>query len=152
MKRKIFYIILGGVILLGITTGCENKVNKVTKKNSNTSTLECSTTKSDNWTRLDSEYTLIFNQNELESSQLKNTMTILSEWYPKTIEQYLDSMEYLYRGYKMEVLAMDKESTTYTLKLNKEGIEKYLNTRIIGNELSSYQEALENNDCTCIIK
>ena len=152
MKKKILLCLLCGILLVGVT-GCgnsEEKLDNNTKeKNDNVKILECNKDKSDNWTSLSSEYTITFTDGEFTKAVLTNKMTILSEWYRKTIDEYLDSIERIYSGYDIEVEEMDEESTTYNITLDKNGLEEDLDTRIVGDKISSYNTALENDAYTC---
>ena len=76
-------------------------------------------------------------------------MTILSDWYRKTIDEYLDSIERIYSGYDLDVEKADEESTTYHITLDKDGIETDLDTRITGDDVPSYKTALESDGYMC---
>lgn len=154
MKKKLFSILLCGLLFIGVS-GCDNKglsQNSTQKDNSKISTLECNKLKKDNWTEVSSEYTITFKNNEFENAIVKQTMTILSEWYRKTTDEYLEAIERLYSGYSVEVISKNDESITYTIKFDTAGVEQHLDTRIIGSDISSYQSALEDADYSCVIK
>ncbi len=153
MIKKVLLVLLCGIIIFGIT-GCGNDTEKSSGGNSQKAedkveTLECSKENSDNWTKVSSKYVVTFTNGEFDEAVLTNEMTILSDWYRKTIDEYLDSIERIYSGYDLDVEKADEESTTYHITLDKDGIETDLDTRITGDDVPSYKTALESDGYMC---